>query len=153
MIQSIPATATKLQAIREAQAADEVCQKLFDYCKHEWSHVHNLSGPLCPYHSIASELTVHDGLLLKSNRIVIPPTLRLNILDQAYSGHQGITKCCARAQQSVWWPGPNEQLQDLVQNCSQCRCLRHNPPEPLIATEFPTLPWKKVATTYSTLIM
>ena len=29
VIQSIPATATKLQAIREAQASDEVCQKLF----------------------------------------------------------------------------------------------------------------------------
>ena len=29
VIQSIPAFATKLQAIKEAQAADEVCQKLF----------------------------------------------------------------------------------------------------------------------------
>ena len=114
MIQSIPATATKRQTIREAQAADEVCQKLFDYCKHGWPHVHNLSGPLRPYRSIASELTVHDGLLLKGNRIVIPSILRLNILDQLHSGHQGISKCRARAQQSAWWPGLNEQLQDLV---------------------------------------
>ena len=82
MIQSIPVTATKLQAIREAQASDEVCQKLFDYCKHGWPHVHNLSGPLRPYHSVASQLTVHNGLLLKGTRIVIPSALHLDILDQ-----------------------------------------------------------------------
>jgi len=82
--QSIPTTATKLQAIREAQAADKVCQKLFDYSKRGWPHVHNLSGLLCPYHSIALELTVHVGLLLKGNRIVIPSNFRLNILDQLH---------------------------------------------------------------------
>ena len=146
MIQSIPATPTKLQAIREAQASDEVCQKLFDYCKHGWELVHNSLGALCPYHSVASQLTVHDGLSLKGTRIVIPSALRLDILDQLHSGHQGITKYRTRAQQSVWWPGLGMQLQDLVQNCSQCRRLHHKPPEPLITTEFPTLPWKKVAT-------
>ena len=33
-----------------------------------------------------------------------------------------------------------------MQNCSQCRRLRHKPLKPLITTEFPILPWKKVAT-------
>ena len=136
VIQYIPATATKLQAIREAQASDEVCQKLFDYCKHGWPHVHNLSVLLRPYHSDASQLTVHDGLLLNGTRIVIPSALRLDILDQLHRGHQGITKCRARAQQSAWWPGLGIQLQDLVQNCSKCRHLHHKPPEPLITTEF-----------------
>ena len=102
VIQSIPATATKLQVIRETQVSDEVCQKLFAYCKHRWPYVHNLSGPLRPYHSATSQLTVHDGLLLKGTRIVIPSVLRLDILDQLHSGHQGITKFRARIQQSVW---------------------------------------------------
>ena len=33
-----------------------------------------------------------------------------------------------------------------MRNCSQCRHSCHKSPEPLITTEFPTLPWKKVAT-------
>ena len=146
VVQSVPATATKLQAIRDAQAADEVCQKLFDYCRHGWPHVHNLPGLLRPYRSVASDLTVHEGLLLRGSRIVIPTMLRLDILDQLHSGHQGITKCRARARQCVWWPGINTQIQDLIRNCPQCCHLRRQPPEPLIPSEFPTLPWKKVAT-------
>jgi len=71
---------------------------LFDYYKHGWPLVHNLSGPLRPYHSVASQLTVHDGLLLKGTRIVMPLAFRFDILDQLHSGHQGITKCRARAQ-------------------------------------------------------
>ena len=110
VIQSILATATKLQVIRETQASDEVCQKLFAYNKHGWPYVHNLSGPLRPYHSAASQLTVFDGLLLKGTRILISLVLRLDILDQLHSGHQGITKFRARAQQSVWWPEPGIQF-------------------------------------------
>ena len=83
---------------------------------------------------------------MKGARIVIPSALRLSILDQLHSGHQGVTKCRARAQQTVWWPGLGSQIQDLVRNCSKCQQSRHRPPEPLITSEFPKLPWEKVAT-------
>ena len=145
-IQGIPTTQSRLKAIKAAQAEDEVCQKLFHYCKYGWPHQHKIPGSVRPYLSVASELIVHDGLLLKGARIVIPSALRLSILDQLHSGHQGVTKCRARAQQTVWWPGLGSQIQDLVRNCSKCRQSRHQPPEPLITSEFPKLPWEKVAT-------
>ena len=145
-IQSIPTTVSRLKEIKAAQAADEVCQKLVHYCKHGWPYQHNIPGPVRPYLSVASELTVQDGLLLKGARIVIPSTLRLSILDRLHSGHQGITKCRARARETVWWPGLSSQLHDLVRNCYRCRQSRHQPPEPLIISEFPKLPWEKVAT-------
>ena len=72
---------------------------------------------------------VHDGLIItnKMARIVIPSTLRLSILDQLHSGHQGATKCRVRAQQTVWWPGLSSQIQDLVHNCSNVgsRIINH----------------------------
>ena len=64
-------------------------------------------------------------LAIKGTRIVIPSSLRLSILDRLHSGHQGVTKCRARARQTVWWPGLSNQLQDLVHNCSKCRQSRH----------------------------
>ena len=109
-MQSIPTTQSRLKAIKAAQAEDEVCQKLFHYCKYGWPHQHKIPGPVCPYLSVASKLIVHDGLLLKGARIVIPSALRLSILDQLHSGHQGVTKCRARAQQTVWWPGPGSRI-------------------------------------------
>ena len=83
---------------------------------------------------------------MRGSRIVIPTPLRKEILAQLHTGHQGITKCRERARQSVWWPGIGKQLQDLIQHCPVCCQERLQPAEPLIPSEFPSLPWETVAT-------
>lgn len=55
-----------------------------------------------------------DGLLLKGTRLVIPSTLRNDVLAKLHEGHQGIVKCKARARQSVWWPGLSQQVSEMV---------------------------------------
>ena len=95
---------------------------------------------------MAPEITVNDGLLLKGNRIIIPSVLCLDILDKLHSGYQGISKCRERARQAVWWPGLNRQLEELVHNCPKCCREWYQHAEPLMNTELPNLPWKKVAT-------
>ena len=79
---------------------------------------------------------MHNGLLLKADRLVIPACLRIEILDAIHNGHLGIQKCRDRAIQSVWWPGLSKQIEDLVKNCSIC--ARHKPDqaEPLQTTPF-----------------
>ena len=42
------------------------------------------------------------GLLTYDNRIVIPTDMREEILERIHTGHQGITRCPARANLSVW---------------------------------------------------
>ena len=81
---------------------------------------------------------------MRNNRLVIPSSLRHDMLDRLHTGHQGITKCRRRAQQSVWWPGLSKQLEDLVTNCAECCKNRSQNAEPLIPTSFPKLPWQKV---------
>ena len=117
VVQSVPVIVKRLKEIQKAQEADEICQKLYQYCKSGWPHRQSIVGAVQPYISVASEITVHGGLLLKSNRIIIPSVLRLDILDKLHSGHQGISKCRERAQQAVWWPGLSRQLEELVRNC------------------------------------
>ena len=130
VIQNLSAAKQWLKEIQKAQEANEVCQKLFQYCKSRWPHRHRDAGAVQPYHSVSSEITVHNGLLLKGNRIIVPSVLCLDSLDKLHSGHQGISKCTERAQQAVWWPGLSRQLEDLVQNCSKCCRERHQHPEP-----------------------
>ncbi|KAK2561949.1 hypothetical protein P5673_015370, partial [Acropora cervicornis] len=42
-----------------------------------------------PYWSVRHELTIHDGLLFKQDRVVIPSSLRSNILRKLHTAHRG----------------------------------------------------------------
>ena len=146
MIQGLPATEKRLQQIQQAQKQDAVCCKLIKYCQEGWPRRNLVPGPIKPYVHVAAELTVQNDLLLGGNRIVIPVSLQPEILEKLHSAHQGVHKCRQRAQQSVWWLGLNRQLTDLVYNCRKCCKDRTQHPEPLIPSEFPSLPWQKLAT-------
>ena len=145
VINSLPATEKRLQEIRRKQEEDEVCRQVKEYCDTGWPERKVIPGPVKSYLPVASQLSVVDGLLMRGSRIVVPTSMRLEILDRLHSGYQGINKCRRRAQQAVWWPGMSSQLTDLVSNCVKCK--KHLTPkvQPLIPTELPQLPWQKVA--------
>ena len=45
------------------------------------------------YWNFRDELSVEDGLVTKSSRLLIPSTIRRKMLEQIHEGHQGIEKC------------------------------------------------------------
>ena len=91
-----------------------------------------------------------DGLLVHGIRIVIPETMRDEVLHRIHEGHQGMVKCNERAKGSVWWPGINSQIQKLVLSCGKCQADRPaQRKEPLIPTTIPHRPWVKVASDFA----
>ena len=146
VISSLPASDTRLQQIMEAQEEDPVCRQIKVYCCEGWPDKYSLNDAVKPYWSSRGELSVAQNILLKASRIIIPSSMRLEILDKIHEGHQGITKCREQAKNSVWWPGLSREIQDLVQQCRICALQRDNKPEPLITTPLPDRPWQVVAT-------
>jgi len=85
-----------------------------------------------------NELSETDGLLIRGSRIIIPVSLRVNILQKIHDGHQGLTKCRDRAKSSVWWPGLSAELKNTVMSCHEQK--RAQQKEPLISTPLPDRP-------------
>lgn len=146
VVGQIPATERRLQEIKEQQQRDEICSQVLRYCAEGWPSHCSLPSILRPYWQCQQELTVHNGILLKGVRLVIPVSMRLEMIDRLHEGHQGVVKCRARAQASVWWPGLSRQLEEVVKNCTTCARERRNPSEPMIASECHLRPWQKVGT-------
>ena len=146
VLQGIPISDQKLQQVKDAQDEDEVCRKINTFCQEGWPDKYQLNDAIKPYWTEREEITVVQGIFMKSNRIVIPSSLRLEVLDRIHEGHQGIVKCGARARESVWWPGLIRVIHDLVTNCKNCAKETPQPREPLITTPIPDRPWKMVAT-------
>lgn len=146
VVESLPVTERQLQRIKLHQEEDETCRMIVSYCQSEWPEKHKCPAAVHPYYSVASKISVQQGLLMRGGRIIIPPSLRQEILGKIHAGHQGITKCRERARQSVWWPRMSKELENLVNNCTECCRDQRQRHQPLIPSPLPELPWQKVAT-------
>ncbi len=114
-------------------------KQLISFGQNGWPQKSKIEGHVKKFYSVAAELSVEQGLLLRGSRFVIPLSLQPEMLKRIHEGHQGIVKCRERAQQTVWWPGLNSQLQDRVFNCTVCPR-----PEPLCPTPFPERAWQNL---------
>ncbi|XDV16481.1 hypothetical protein PO909_016174 [Leuciscus waleckii] len=114
--------------------------------KHTFTEVEKENEKLGPYWPERENLTVAGELLLRGQRIVIPRSMRQEILHSIHEGHQGIVKCRARARQAIWWPGLSVHINQLVENCSTCSQHRAEHREPLLTTSVPERPWQRVGT-------
>ena len=119
-IPSIPAGTDRLNAYREAQKQDPECTRVREYCQSRWPKKHDLDSDIVPYWKVRGSLTICEDLLLFNNRIVVPKPLRKETLSKIHSGHQGMVRCQQRVKQSVWWPGVNSQISQVVQECPIC---------------------------------
>ena len=102
------------------------------------------------YWTFHEELTIEDGLILKGMQIVIPEKMREDILKQIHKGHLGFNKCQMRVKETVYWPGLNDQLENVIINCQLClkysKSKNKSTPPTALGHEVPALPWSKVAT-------
>ncbi|KAL7880825.1 hypothetical protein SRHO_G00030790 [Serrasalmus rhombeus] len=141
---SLPATEPRLQEIRTHQDSDPTLCQLKKHCADGWPDRFSVKREIQPYLPFSGEFTVQNGVLLRGERIVIPVSLRVDIINKLHEGHLGLTKCRERAKQSVWWPGLSKELQQLIENCDTCARERTNLKEPMLPTLFPTRPWSTV---------
>ena len=132
-IQTLPATDHQLPRLNPM------------YYQHGWLHQMRLQGTLKQYFPVKDELSVTNGLLLRGNRLVIPQSLRSEMLQKLHTGHQGISKCRQRGLQSVWWPAISKDIEETISCCMVCCKTRYQHAEPLLSSDFPDYPWQRVA--------
>ena len=100
-----------------------------------------------PYWTFRDEVAAADGLLFKGTRLIVPKSLRPEMLHQIHKSHLGIVKCRQRAREVLFWPGMSVEIEQMVTNCSVCAdYAKKQPSEPLKPSVPPSLPWKKIGT-------
>ena len=78
--------------------------------------------------------------------MIVPTSLRKEMLSQIHSNHLGIETCKRRARDVLFWPGMSDQITDIVSKCNTCIMYRNSQArEPLKSHELPERPWQKIA--------
>ena len=107
-----------LHRIRLATQADDNLAILKHIIQQGWPKtIKEVPQEIQKYWTFCEELTIEEGLILKGTQIVIPDKMREGILKQIHEGHLGLNKCQMRAKETVYWPGLNDQLENLILNC------------------------------------
>ena len=98
-------------------------------------------GEVSQWSRYRDDLSVVDGVVLFKERPVIPVVMRPEVLSTLHAGHQGVTSMVARAANSVWWPGINDDLRRVRLGCVQCDTITPSqsmqPPPDLPALHYP----------------
>ena len=98
------------------------------------------------YLPIRNELSAIGKLVLRGTRIIIPESLRDQVLELAHEGHPGIVSMKRRLRTKVYWPGIDKHIEKSCKSCYGCQLVSQpSKPEPMTRTEMPSAPWQPLA--------
>ena len=105
-----------------------------------------IDDALGPFFAIRHDLWIADELVMYGSRVVIPATLRKDVLRQLHASHQGQDRTLRRARQVVYWPSITNDIRNVVRSCAECaERLPSHAPEPLLIDPPPSRPFERTA--------
>ncbi|XP_064617379.1 uncharacterized protein K02A2.6-like [Liolophura sinensis] len=148
VLERIPVTDQKLEKIKSEKQKIQTLIKLKSVIHRGWPQTkRQVDADLKEFWHVRDELTVLNGILFKSDKIVIPASLHVDMLQRIHAGHFGMELCKRRAREFLYWPHMCSQIEDYVNRCSTC--LEHSSSlllEPMMSPPIPNGPWKLLAT-------
>ena len=102
------------------------------------------------FHRVRQELSIHEGCVMRGARVVVPTPGQATMLKLLHSSHNGVVKMKALARSYIWWPGIDQQIENIAQHCGQCEENARQPTRaPLRPWLFPQRPWSRVHVDYA----
>ena len=104
------------------------------------------------YWTCREDISLHNRILFKSQRLIVPKALRPEIISRSHASHLGIEACLRKARDVVFWPGMNSEIKEAIAKCSLCAEFQaRNPKEPMQTLKVPDRPWSRLAVDMFTL--
>ena len=140
-IDSLPVSANDIK--RETRR-DHVTSKVLDFTLNGWTEKPQ-DERLKPYYTRRNELSVQHGCLMWGIRVIIPLKLRNKVLEEIHVGHIGIVKMKALSRSFLWWPGLDNEIEQLAKRCAGCQINQKSPTKSsLHPWEWPSAPWERI---------
>ncbi len=137
--------------VKEATADDETLQRLKAALISGMPGIRDVHPDIRAYHQYAAHLYEVDGVLMMNQRIVIPTSLRKQLLQALHAAHQGVGAMCQRASDSIFWPGISVDITRTRNECEHChRIAKSNAMEDPADASPPDFPFQKVCCDYFT---
>ena len=141
---------TRKDLQRESQR-DEVLKRVIAYVDRGWPVDRSKVSPeFTTFWEKRESLSFENGILLWSGRIVVPYSLRKQVLTLLHEGHPGVWAMRALARFYVWWPRIDSEIEVFLKGCYSCQENRPRAPETLLYSwNSPSEPWARIHIDYA----
>jgi transposase InsO family protein len=131
---------------QKATADDEELPVVMRYIQEGWpAQKKSCAQRALPYWNLRHSLSCLDGVIFYGSRLVIPVSLRAEVVESLHSAHQGVTKTLQRARESVFWPGLKLRIEEKCLSCLPCQVAEgEQNKEPLMPYPIPPYPFHTV---------
>ena len=138
---SIPVTA---KDVANATRKDKILAVVLQWVQHgNWPSQSNEATD--PYFRRRFELTCQNGCILWGQRVVIPNSLREQLLKELHEGHIGIVRMKSLARSYIWWPKLDADIARLAARCVECGATASMPQAfSYHPWQHPRAPWDRV---------
>ena len=147
---SEPLVNTRLQDLQEKAANDPEYQQLRGIILNGFpDHRQQLPESCRRFWNVREHLSIDDGLIVHGCRLLIPTSMRQQVLSDLHDSHQGSVHTKQRARLTVYWPGMDNDIDNVIVSCQLCQDhLPSHPKEPMIQKPKPLRPFQEIAADY-----
>lgn len=144
---SINVSDEKVKLFQKETLADSSLKVLLKYSQEGWpKDKSKVKEEAKFFFKLKDDILVENGIVYFHDRIVVPMSLRGEMMKILHESHQGISKTKKRAKEILYWPGLNSDIEECIAKCEKCQTFRSNSvKETMIPHEIPELPFNKVA--------
>lgn len=150
------------ELISKRSVNDPIISKVMYHVKEGWSETYEETKdqrPVVPekattsgdssemkaFYTRRTELSTESGCLLWGHRVVIPKSLRDDVMKLLHSTHMGMSAMKSLARNYVWWPKLDNEIENLVRHCETCQMNQRQPNKSIPHPWRPAKsPWERV---------
>ena len=139
-------TADTMERIRTETSKDPVLSILNSVTMTGWpGERKSVPEEIRGFWSYREEITADNGVLFKLDQVIVPSSLRAEMLRKVHKAHQGYDSSIRRARECLFWPGMQSDIRETCFSCGICsQCHAERPTEPMLSHKIPSRPWSKI---------
>ena len=146
VVKTLPMRDSAVDKIKETAERDEKYQTIRKVVEEGWPEgKQKLPVEATEFFPFRHMITVEDGLLLKGDAIVVPESMRRELVRKLCFAHVAAEKVIERAKSCVFWPRMTEDIRNHSEHCRGCQTFPNTQRrEPLTPHELAVRPWQKI---------
>ncbi|GFT56856.1 retrovirus-related Pol polyprotein from transposon opus [Nephila pilipes] len=117
----LPMSEKRQEQFKKETELDPELKIVVKYIKEGWPKSYkSVDNSVKTYYKIKNNLYIQEGLLFSNEKLIVPYSLRKDMLKLIHKAHFGIEKCKKRAREIMYWPGMNSDIETVVSECVIC---------------------------------